>query len=472
MADETICSLTLAEVAAAIRAGRVSSVEATEACLARLKRRGGPDDLNCVAGIDEDAARIAARTADDALRKGRETGPLHGVPLAHKDMFFRRGRVSACGSRILAETPAATTATVLEKLDRAGALDIARLAMVEFALGLTGHNAVAQTPRNPWDPTRITGGSSSGPAAAVAARMVFGAMGSDTGGSIRFPSACCGVVGLKPTYGRVSRAGAMPLSPSLDCMGPIARTVADAALLFAAVAGHDERDPFSSRRAVADPLAAIEAGAKGLRVGVPKSYFHDPIAPAMAKRVQDSLDVFRRAGAEIVAAPIPDIARTNPLTTLVTAAEGAHVNERWLKTRAADLGPQTLGRLVLGLLADPEAVACALRWRKAILREFCDGVFSACDVLHTPVMVETQPTIAESDIGANPGFSKAMIAIGHCTRPFNFLGLPAISVPCGFGAEGLPVAFQLAARPFAEATLLRAARAYERETDWSRREPR
>lgn len=472
MADETICSLTLAEAAAAIRMGRMTSVEATEACLARLKRRGGADDLNCVAGLDEDAALIAARAADAARTRGDEMGPLHGVPLAHKDMFFRLGRISACGSRILAETPATTTATVLEKLDRAGALDIARLAMVEFALGLTGHNAVAQTPRNPWDPTRITGGSSSGPAAAVAARLIFGAMGSDTGGSIRFPSACCGVVGLKPTYGRVSRAGAMPLSPSLDCMGPIARTVTDAAMLFAAVAGFDDRDPVSSRRAVADPLATLEAGIKALRVGVPKSYFYDPVSPAMAKRVQDSLDVFRRAGASIVEVPIPDIAATNPLTTLVTAAEGAHVNERWLKTRAADFGPQTLGRLVLGLLADPEAIADALRWRRAIAREFCETVFSACDVLHTPVMVETQPTIAESDIGANPGFSTAMVAMGHCTRPFNFLGLPAISVPCGFGAEGLPVAFQLAARPFAEATLLRAARAYERETEWSRREPR
>ncbi len=498
MADETICSLTLAEAAGAIRMGRVSSVEATEACLARLKRRGGADDLNCVAGLDEDAAIAAARAADAARTRGDEMGPLHGVPLAHKDMFFRPGRISACGSRILAETPATTTATVLEKLDRAGALDIARLAMVEFALGLTGHNAVARaipralnhawrpyrgddalrpyrgdgTPRNPWDPTRITGGSSSGPAAAVAARLIFGAMGSDTGGSIRFPSACCGVVGLKPTYGRVSRAGAMPLSPSLDCMGPIARTVTDAAMLFAAVAGFDDRDPVSSRRAVADPLATLEAGIKALRVGVPKSYFYDPVSPAMAKRVQDSLDVFRRGGAKIVEVPIPDIAATNPLTTLVTAAEGAHVNERWLKTRAADFGPQTLGRLVLGLLADPEAVACALRWRRAIAREFCETVFSACDVLHTPVMVETQPTIAESDIGANPGFSTAMVAMGHCTRPFNFLGLPAISVPCGFGAEGLPVAFQLAARPFAEAALLRAARAYERETEWFRRDPR
>ena len=471
MADETPALLTLAEAAAAIRARTLSSVEATEACLARLKRLGGTDRLNCVAGLEEGAAIVAARAADAALARGTPVGPLHGVPLAHKDMFFRQGRVSACGSRILADTPATTTATVLEKLDRAGALDIARLAMVEFALGLTGHNAVAGTPRNPWNPAHITGGSSSGPAAAVAARMVFGAMGSDTGGSIRFPSACCGIVGLKPTYGRVSRAGAMPLSPSLDCMGPMARTVTDCALLFAAVAGFDERDPASSRRAVTDPLATLENGIKGLRVGVPKSYFYDPVSSEMAALVRASLEVLRRAGAMIVEVPIPDIAAANPLTTLVTAAEGAQVNAHWLKTRAGDFGPQTLGRLVLGLLAPAQAVTNALCWRKAVAREFCESVFAACDVLHTPVMTQAQPTIAESDIGANPGFSGAMVAMGHCTRPFNFLGLPAISVPCGFDHAGLPAAFQLAARPFAETLLLRTARAYERETDWTRRVP-
>ncbi len=471
MADETPALLTLAEAAAAIRARTLSSVEATGACLARLKRLGGTDGLNCVAGLDEGAALAAARAADAALARGTPVGPLHGVPLAHKDMFFRQGRVSACGSRILAATPATTTATVLEKLDRAGALDIARLAMVEFALGLTGHNPIAGTPRNPWNTAHITGGSSSGPAAAVAARLAFGAMGSDTGGSIRFPAACCGVVGLKPTYGRVSRAGAMPLSASLDCMGPIARTVGDCALLFSAVAGFDARDPASSRRAVADPLPNLDTGIKGLRVGVPKSYFYDPLSPEMARLVRESLEVLRRAGAIIVEVPIPDIAATNPLTTLVTAAEGAAVNARWLKTRAGDFGPQTLGRLVLGLLAPAQAVTDALCWRKAIAQEFCESVFAACDVLHTPVMTGTQPTIAESDIGANPGFSKAMIAMGHCTRPFNFLGLPAISVPCGFDQARLPAAFQLAARPFAETLLLRAARAYERETDWTGRCP-
>ncbi len=471
MIDETICSLSLAELADAIRAKRVSAVEATEASLKRLKRFGGPDRLNCVAGLDEEDALRQARAADKALGQGRVLGPLHGVPLAHKDMFFRKGRASGCGARFLNDAPATTTATVLERLDQAGAIEIARLAMVEFALGLTGHNAVAGTPRNPWNPTHITGGSSSGVAAAVAARLVFGALGSDTGGSIRFPAAACGLAGLKPTYGRVSRFSALPLSFSLDTIGPLARTVGDCALLFEAIAGFDSRDPASSRRPVPDVRAGLEGGVRGLRVGVPKSYFYDPLQPEMAELVRASLEVYRRAGARVVEVPIPDIAAANPLTTLVTATEGAAAHMPWLGEHAGDYGAATLGRLAAGLLIPANAYVEALAWRKAIVREFCARVFANCDVLHAPVMVAAPPTIAESDIGANPGFGRAMVAMGHCTRPFNFLGLPAISVPCGFTGNGLPAAFQLAARPFAEDVLLCAARAYERETDWHRRAP-
>ncbi len=471
MADETICSLTLAELADAIRGKRVSAVEATEAALARLKRLGGPDRLNCVAGLDEEDALRQARAADADLAKSRARGPLHGVPLAHKDMFFRKGRPSGCGAKFLNDVPAQTTAAVLERLDAAGAIEIARLAMVEFALGLTGHNAVAGTPRNPWNPAHITGGSSSGAAAAVAARLVPGALGSDTGGSIRFPAAVCGVVGLKPTYGRVGRFGAMALSFSLDTVGPLARTVTDCALIYEAVAGFDARDPGSSRRAVPPVLPGIEDGARNLRVGVPKSYFYDPLAPEMAKLVRASLEVFRAEGARVVEVDIPDIAAANALTLLVTATEGAAAHMPRLAEHAGDYGPQTLARLAAGLLVPASAYLEALAWRKVVVREFCERVFAHCDVLHAPVMVAPAPTIAESDLGAHPGFARQMTAMGHCTRPFNFLGLPSISVPCGFAGNGLPAAFQLAARPFAESTLLRAARAYERATDWHRRAP-
>ena len=472
MGDETICSLTLAELADAIRVKRVSAVEATEASLARLKRLGGPDRLNCIASIDAEDALRQAKAADADLARGRARGPLHGVPLAHKDMFFRQGRPSGCGAKFLNHVPARTTATVLERLDRAGALEIARLAMVEFALGLTGHNAVAGTPRNPWNTAHVTGGSSSGVAAAVAGRLIHGALGSDTGGSIRYPAAACGIVGLKPTYGRVSRHGALALSFSLDTVGPLSRTVTDCALLYEAIAGFDARDPGSSRRTTTGVLAGIEGSVRHLRIGVPKTYFYDPLTPEMAKRVRASLEVFRAEGARIVEVDIPDIAATNALTLLVTATEGAAAHASWLEAHAGDYGPQTLARLAAGLLVPASAYLEALAWRKVVARAFVEGVFATCDVLHAPIMVAPAPTIAESDLGANPGFARQMTVMGHCTRPFNFLALPSISVPCGFAENGLPVAFQLAARPFAEDVLLRAARTYERATDWHRQAPK
>jgi aspartyl-tRNA(Asn)/glutamyl-tRNA(Gln) amidotransferase subunit A len=471
VADETIADLSLAEVADAIRAKRITSVEATEAALARLKRFGGPDRLNCLAGLDEEDALRQAKAADADLAKARARGALHGVPLAHKDMYFRAGRPSGCGARFLNDVPARTTAAALERLDAAGAIEIARLAMVEFALGLTGHNVVVGTPRNPWNPAHITGGSSSGAAAAVAARLVYGALGSDTGGSIRFPAAACGIVGLKPTLGRVSRYGALALSFSLDTVGPLARTVTDCALIYDVIAGFDPRDPGSSRRAPEPTVPRLEGGVRGLRVGVPTSYFHDPLTPEMTKLVQASLEVFRAEGAQVIEVDIPDIAAANPLTLLITATEGAAAHSRQLPDHARDYGPQTLARLAAGLLVPASAYIEALAWRKALVRAFCKAVFERCDVLHVPVMVASPPTIAESDVGANPGFARQMTAMGHCTRPFNFLALPSVSVPCGFAADGLPAAFQLAARPYAETTLLRAARAYERATDWHRKAP-
>ena len=245
-----LAGLSLSEVAAAIATRRISSLEATQACLDALDQAGPA--LNCVAGVDHEAALAAAAAADEELAAGRVRGPLHGVPLAHKDMFYRAGRPAACGSRILADFVPDHTASVLARLDAAGALDVAQLNMVEFALGTTGHNEITGDVRNPWNPAHIPGGSSSGPGAAVAARAVFGALGSDTGGSIRLPAACCGLVGIKPSYGLVSRHGALPLSFTLDHVGPLTRTVGDCAMLLQAIAGHDPRDPTTAARPVPD----------------------------------------------------------------------------------------------------------------------------------------------------------------------------------------------------------------------------
>ena len=455
--------LTATELAAAIATGKMSSLEATRACLARIEQYD--NDLGSVAGIDRQAAEDAARAADAELAAGTRRGPLHGVPLAHKDMFYRAGRVSACGSKILADFVPDHTATVLARLDAAGALDIARLSMVEFALGTTGHNEVAGTPRNPWNRAHITGGSSSGPGAAVAARFVYGALGSDTGGSIRLPAACCGLVGLKPTYGRVSRHGAMPLSFTLDHIGPLTRSVADAAVMLRVIAGHDPHDPTSSDRPVPDYDKALDRGVKGLRVATPENYFFDDVTAEVADLTRRSLDVLADLGAEIVPVRLPEsINDANALNLLIIAVEGAATHGRWLRERRGDYGRLTHDRLLPGLLYPATRYVEALTLRQTVLADLAGAVFARADVLHTPVWPAPVPTIAESDQTAHPQAMEMIAASGRCVRPFNLVGLPAISVPAGFTANGLPAAFQMVARPFDEETLLAAAAAYERET--------
>jgi len=470
MPEPGLAGLTLNAAAEAIAARTASSRELTEACLARFEKYGAA--LNCVAGLDPEAALAAAHAADADLAAGRRRGPLHGVPLAHKDMFYRAGRESACGSRIRAGFVARQTATVLQRLDAAGALDIARLNMVEFALGTTGHNEITGAVRNPWNPAHITGGSSSGSAAAVATRLAFGALGSDTGGSIRLPASCCGLVGLKPTYGRVSRHACMPLSFTLDHIGPLTRSVADAALLLQVIAGHDPQDPTSSSRPVPDYRAGLDRGVKGLRIAVPETFFYDPVDVSVARSVRTSLEVFAALGAEIVPLEMPqEVTYANALNMLIIAVEGASFHANWLRERREDYGRQTLGRLLPGLLHPAQQYLEALKLRAVVLARMQETVFARADLLHTPVFPYEVPEIEASDVAINPGFLEFLAGTGHCVRPFNYTGLPAISVPAGLTANGLPTGFQLVGRPFDEATLLRAAAAYERETGFDGQVP-
>ncbi len=463
MSDDSLADSSLSEVADLIAARKASAREATEACLARIERHG--EALHCIAHVDPEAALRAADAADAALAKDGPRGPLHGVPLAHKEMFYRAERPTACGSRILADFVPDQTSSALSRLDAAGALDIAQLHMVEFALGTTGHNEIAGTPRNPWNTDYITGGSSSGSAAAVAGRLVYGALGSDTGGSIRLPAACCGLIGLKPTYGRVSRAGAMPLSFTLDHVGPLTRTASDAALILQAIAGRDPADPTTAHAPVPNYRAELDKGVRGLRVGVPENYFYDPVEAEVAALARASLKVFEELGAEIVPVRLPEVIElANPLNVLIIAAEGAAFHARWLRERPDDYGPQTLGRLLPGLLYPATRYIEALNMRQAVMAALEESVFAQADILHTPVWTIPVPSIRESDLAANPGFMEFLTMTGHCVRPFNFTGLPAISVPAGHTANGLPSAIQLVGRPFDEALLLRAAAAYERET--------
>ena len=462
--------LTLVDAADAISRGALSSRELTAACLDRAERL--QPVLNAFIAIDREGALQAAAAADEAVARGASLGPLHGIPLAHKDMFYRAGKVSTCGSKILRDFVPDVTATVLARIDAAGALQIGNLFMTEFAFGGTGHNAHFGACRNPWNPDHITGGSSSGSGAVTAARIAFGALGSDTGGSVRLPAAANGVVGIKPTQTRVSRFGAMGLSFSLDTIGPLARTTRDCARLLAVVAGHDPLDPTSSQEPVADYEAAcLDPDIRGLRIGVPRNYYDDGGDPPVRQLLDDSLRLFEDLGAEIVTVTVPDHDYLSHLANVVMGSEAATIHGAWLRERREDYGPQVRARIEAGFSYTATQYLATMQIRPRLTARFVEEVFGACDVLHAPTINIALPTVAETDVGDRQGFAEVLSRVTRCTRPINFLGLPSLAMPAGFTAGELPVSFQLIGRPFAEPLLFRVGAAYEAATEWSSRVP-
>lgn len=468
MSDD-IASLSLVDVAAAIASRELSSVEVTRACLARIERL--QPVLNCFITLEAEDALAAARAADEALARGEKLGPLHGVPLAHKDMFYRAGHRCTGGSKIRRDFVPDVTATVQTRLAAAGALCLGGLNMSEFAVGPTGHNIHYGACRNPWNPAHAPGGSSSGSGAAVAARLVYGALGSDTGGSIRIPAALCGLVGLKPSHGRISRHGGVSLSFSLDCFGPLTRTVHDGARLTRLLAGHDPADPSSSREPVEDYEQACYRGIQGLKIGVPADHGGVEVAPDVTTAVTDGLALLENQGADIVEVALPDQAQMNALSTIVTRAEGATIHRKWLTERRDDYSPQVRRRMEMGLLLPATRYLEALSLRARFLEAFATDVFGRCDVLLLPTVPMPAPTLAELDVGDSDALPAMLQRLTGFTRPMNYLGLPALSVPAGFSADGLPLGFQLVGRPFAEATLFAAGAAYQRATTWHERAP-
>ena len=460
--------MSLTAVAKAIAERRLSSHELTRSCLHRIAR--WQPHINAFMSIEAEAALKAADEADAALAAGRNLGPLHGVPLAHKDMYYDAGKVVTCGSLIRRDFVATTTSTALRRLRDAGSIRLGSLQMAEFAYGPTGHNAHYGAVRNPFAPDHITGGSSSGSGAAVAARLTFAALGSDTGGSVRMPAHFCGVTGLKTTYGRISRAGAMPLSQSLDTVGPLARSAADCALLLALMAGADPDDPTASMTPVADYLAATTAPIKGLRIGVPTAFYVDDLDADIATVLNHTIAVLRREGADIVKVELPDQRQLSAACQLVLAVEAAAFHKRWLIERPQDYGPQVLMRLQNGLAIPGVTYLEALRWRGPALAAHIAATRDV-DAVLAPVAPVAAPTIAESDVGTSPGAEAAIQRLTRFTRPINYLGLPALSVPAGFTGKGLPVGVQLIGRSFDEATLLRIGAAFQRATDFHERVP-
>lgn len=461
--------MSLTAVAKAIADKQVSSHEVTRSCLHRIAQ--WQPRLNAFMALEAEQALKAADEADAALAKGNAKGVLHGVPLAHKDMYYEAGKVVTCGSKIRRDFVATTTSTALQRIKDAGTVRLGTLQMAEFAYGPTGHNSHYGPVHNPWNVDHITGGSSSGSGSAVAARLTFAALGSDTGGSVRMPAHFCGVTGLKTTVGRVSRAGAMPLSQSLDTVGPLAQSAEDCALLMGLMAGADPQDPTTVTLPVPDYIAATKGSLKGLRIGVPTAFYVDDLDSEVARVLDETVATLKREGADIVKVELPDQRQLSSASQLVLAVEAAAFHKRWMIERLEDYGAQVRMRLENGLAVPAVTYLEAMRWRGPALSAH-NAAVAGVDAVIAPVSPIPAPTIAESDVGGGPGAEAVIQRLTRFTRPVNYLGVPSLSIPSGFSRSGLPVGMQLIGRSFDEATLLRIGAAFQRATDFHARVPK
>ena len=465
MSDPT--EMTLTGLAAAIRRRKVSSLEATKALLARIET--WQPALNAYARVDAEDALKSAKAADRALAAGKAKGPLHGVPLAHKDMYYSKGKLAECGSKIRRGWIAPSTATAVERLEAAGSFRLGALNMVEFAYGPTGHNVHTGNVRNPWGVTRITGGSSSGSGSAVGARIAPAALGSDTGGSIRMPAHFCGVTGFKPTNGRVSRANCMPLSFSLDTVGPLAQTAEDCALILSIIAGPDPLDPTTAGATVWDVKAA-KRPVKGMTIGIPKAFYVDNLETDVAKALDDAAAAFKRLGVRVVQVDLPDQNLVSAAALVVLAVEAATYHAPWLRSRPQDYGEQVRNRLQNGLAYSAVEYLEALRWRGVALSAHLEAI-GKCDAVLAPVSRAVAATIAETDVGGATNAESVIQGITRFMRAINYLGLPALVVPAGFGQHGMPIGLQLIGRPFRDETLAALGNAFQTATDHHKRMP-
>ncbi len=465
-----LLDLSVTAAAEAVRTGEVTSVQLTEASIRAFQEKDGP--LNSLIRLDADEALETAAGLDKLRKAGRLLGPLHGVPLAHKDMYYRAGKICTAGSKIRSDFRPDYSATAIERLEAAGSISLATLNMAEFAQNPTGHNAHFGDCKNPWHTDYCPGGSSSGSGAAVAARLTYAALGSDTGGSIRLPAAMCGITGIKGTQTRVSRYGAMPLSFSADNVGPMARTARDCARLMHVIAGHDPKDPTSSREPVPDYEATLNGNVKGLRVGVPTNYFMDDADPEIVAAITAAMAVLKDRGAEIIHLELPHMDAVATYGAVLSRAEAGTIHAQWMRKRAGDYGIHLSSRIYGGMAIPANYYVEALARRGPILRAFATQVFGKVDVLVAPALRNAVPTLLATDIDrGTPGAIDAFNAVSSNTRVINYLGLPSISVPCGFDRNGLPIGLMIQGRPFAEGRILGVADAYQRMTDWHTRKP-
>ena len=460
MREEEICALDIADLGRHYRSGSLSPVDVTRAALDRIRRLDGC--LNAFVTVLEEPALAQVRVAEEELRHGIDRGPLHGVPVSLKDIFDTAGVRTTAASRVWRDRVPSQSATTALRLEAAGTILLGKCNLLEFAYGIV-HPDYGQC-NNPWDPKRTAGGSSSGSAASVGAGIGWGSLGTDTGGSIRIPASYCGVVGLKPTYGLVSRHGVFPLSWSLDHVGTLTRTVADAAWLLKAIAGHDPQDVTSVDRPVPDYPAALDGHVRGLRLGVLEQHLGHDLHPGVAQVTLTAIKELERAGMRTQAVRVPSLELADPALLIAILPEATVVHREWLLSQPADYAEMTRQQLELGALVPAVDYVHVQRFRRRLLTEFLE-LFDRIDVIANPTVAWEAPK-EDPTVAAGEGSAEA-----RRTGPYNLTGLPAISVPCGLGKEGLPLGLQIAGAPLADALVLKVAHAYEQRSGWFRHRP-
>ena len=456
--------LTIAEAGALIDKRELSPVELVESRLARIERLDGK--LHSFIRVLREPALAAARAAEAEIMAGRRRGPLHGIPIGLKDIYETKGVPTTGHSKVLIDHVPREDATSVRRLTEAGAIVVGKLATHEFALGGPSFDLPWPPARNPWDTSRFTGGSSSGTGAAVAAGFVLGGTGSDTGGSIRGPAAFCGLAGLKPSYGLISRTGILPLAFSLDHAGPMAWTAEDCAIMLQAMAGHDPADPASADCPVSDYRAALSGDVRGLRIGLIRHFYEsdNPADEATRQGIAAAVKVFEDLGCSVRELRLSPLAEWAACGVLIMLTEGYAVHQATLRERFGDYGEAFRDRMALAALISGGDYVQAVRRRRELVAEFMTAM-ADLDLAVTAAAPSEAPAI--DAVGKFAIFERPML-----TMPFNVTGTPAMSVCCGYGATGLPLALQLAGKPFDEATVLRAAHAYETATPWRSVRPR
>jgi aspartyl-tRNA(Asn)/glutamyl-tRNA(Gln) amidotransferase subunit A len=458
MSDPRLALGTIGELAPRLRRKEISPVELTDAVLDRIAALDGK--LKAYITVTRDEARNAAKAAELAILAGNYLGPLHGIPIALKDLYYTRGVKTTAGSKILEGFVPDYDAAVVERLKAAGAVIVGKVNTHEFAM-----NTWTPPTRNPWDTDRIPGGSSGGSGAAVAASECIAATGTDTGGSIRIPAAFCGIVGLKPTFGRVSRHGIVPLAWSCDHAGPMTKTVADAALMLRVMAGYDARDPATVKTPVPNYSRALTGEVKGLRVGMPRNYFFTSVDADVDAAVKAAVKALEGLGASVREVSFPNLASIPVVHACIVLTEAATYHEKWLRTRPDDYQPDVRFSLEWGKLFMGIDYVQAQRVRELIRQDFAEAL-QHVEVIVAPTVPVAAPKVGEDPVTIGQNKEGLVAATIRFNRPANHTGLPAISVPCGFTPGGLPIGLQLIGHAFDEATVLRAAHAYEANSTW------